>query len=169
MKSKTYLNQSLPCEFALAVVMDCRPVTSSAWGSKSWTARGVVCGQQYRDRGAEPVLIREQGEAKEYLFPGLMLRLYKDEAESYYHNLMAPEPQLYVVARADEDQGRMAPFHVTVSFDEANAYLEADDEVYNVQMPPEVAVWMEQFVVTHYVPEPRKKRKRQDWRGEGRR
>ena len=142
---------------------------SSRWAADSWAVKGVVCGDQYRHRGAGKVLLRERGEAREYLFSGLMLRLYRDEAESYYHNLMASSPQLYVVARTEESGGRIEPFHVTASFDEANAYLEVDDEVDSVTMPPEVAVWVERFVLDHYVPEPRKKRKRRDWRAEGRR
>lgn len=158
-----------PAEYGLAVMMLCRPVRNSPWATESWIASGVVCGDQYRERGGGPTLVRDSGSAKEYLFSGLRLKLYKDESESYYHNLMAPNPQLYVVARAAQDGGRMEPFHVSASFDEGNAYLEGDDEVYGVAMPPEVAVWMERFVLTHYVPEPRKKRKRRNWHEEGRR
>ncbi len=155
-------------DYALGVIMVARPAKSSPWGLKSWSARGVVCGEQYRDRSRAPRALRQCGEEEEYLFPGLELRLHKDEAESYYHNLMADSPQLYVIARIDENDQSMVPFHVSTSFDEANAYLEVDDEVYSVAMPPEVAVWMERFVLKHYVPEPRKKRKRRDWRREGR-
>lgn len=129
----------------------------------------MVCGDQYREGGDGPTLVRDTASAKEYLFSGLRLRLHKDESESYYHNLMASNPQLYVIARAAGDGERMEPFHVTASFDEGNAYLEADDEVYSVAMPPEVAVWIERFVLDHYVPEPRKKRKRRNWNEEGRR
>lgn len=158
-----------PSEYSLAVMMLCRPAKNSAWATESWTASGVVCGDHYRERGDGPTLVRDSGAVKEYLFSGLRLRLHKDESESYYHNLMAPNPQLYVVARAAQDGERVEPFHVTASFDEGNAYLEADDEVYSVAMPPEVVVWMEGFVLAHYVPEPRKKRKRRNWQEDGRR
>jgi hypothetical protein len=57
------------------------------------------------------------------------------------------------------------PFLVSLSFDEANAYLETDDvDVFPVAMPPELYRWIEAFVLAHYVPEPRRKRKRDDWR-----
>ena len=82
---------------------------------------------------------------------------------------MAPKPQLYVVARVHEGSGRVEPFHVSASFDEGNAYMEGEDEVFSVAMPPEIAVWVERFVITHYVPEQRKKRKRRNWHEESRR
>jgi len=91
--------------------------------------------------------------------------LYVDECESYYHNLLAKTPRCYVIARRDEDAVPV-PFLVSLSFDEAHAYLEADDEVFEVDMPPEIYRWTEAFVLHHYTPEKRVKRKRQNWRGE---
>ena len=89
--------------------------------------------------------------------------MYKDEAESYYHNLMAPNPCLYVILR-DNEQGQPEPFRVSASFDEANAYTEVDENAYPVAMPGELYNWVERFVLTHYVPEQRKKRKRKNWK-----
>ena len=52
---------------------------------------------------------------------------------------------------------------MTLCFDEANAYAEGDEDVHNVPMPPELMKWLEAFVIAHYVPEKRKKRKRREW------
>ena len=52
---------------------------------------------------------------------------------------------------------------VSLSFDEAHAYLEGDDTVYAVDIPPELYRWTESFVLTHYCPQQMKKRKRRDW------
>jgi hypothetical protein len=108
------------------------------------------------------VLIRSGADGEEFLWGGLEVQLYKDEAESYYHNLLAPTPQLYVITRPD-DQGRPAPFLVTASYDAANAYTEAQEDAYPTPLPAELYPWLERFVLTHYVPQPRHKRKRQNW------
>ena len=52
---------------------------------------------------------------------------------------------------------------LTLSFDEAHAYLEGDENLYTVPMPPEIYRWVEAYVLAHYVPEKRTKRKRRDW------
>jgi hypothetical protein len=51
-----------------------------------------------------------------------------------------------------------------MSFDEAHAYVEGDDEIYDVDIPPELYVWVEAYVLINYVAEKRKKRKRVDWK-----
>jgi hypothetical protein len=111
--------------------------------------------------------MRESGAVREHLVGGLSLRLHRDECESYYHNLASPRPQVYVMSRPDEVDGAPDPFQVSACFDEANAYAETDDDVHPVDMPAEVHAWVERFVLSHYVPEPRVKRKRRDWKKEG--
>jgi hypothetical protein len=41
--------------------------------------------------------------------------------------------------------------------------METDELVLDTTLPDALCVWLEQFVVTHYVPEAPKKRKRQKW------
>jgi hypothetical protein len=41
--------------------------------------------------------------------------------------------------------------------------METDDRVYSVPMPEQVHQQVERFVVENYVPEQKKKRKRQQW------
>jgi hypothetical protein len=50
-----------------------------------------------------------------------------------------------------------------MSFDEAHAYLEGDDEIYAVDVPGELYRWTEAYVIAHYFPEKKKKRKLRDW------
>jgi hypothetical protein len=52
---------------------------------------------------------------------------------------------------------------VSASFDEAHAYLEAEGDAEAVPMPPEIYQWVERFVLKHYVPERKVKRKRRNW------
>ena len=51
------------------------------------------------------------------------------------------------------------PVLVTLSFDEANAYGEGGATVYHVAIPAELYAWVERYVLTHYVPEKKYKRK----------
>jgi hypothetical protein len=53
---------------------------------------------------------------------------------------------------------------VTASYGEAASYSEVDENVYAVPIPPEIYLWIEAYVLEHYVPEKRRKRKRDDWK-----
>ena len=72
-----------------------------------------------------------------------------------------------MVAHTVADDGRPQPFLVSMSFDEAHAYLEGDDEIYAVDVPPELYRWTEAYVIANYFPEKKKKRKLRDWRAQG--
>ncbi len=56
------------------------------------------------------------------------------------------------------------PVLVTLSFDAGQAYLEGDETVYNVPLPPELYRATEAFVLAHYVPEKKNKRKLENWK-----
>ena len=88
----------------------------------------------------------------------------RDAAESYWHTLVGRRPSLYVACRGDLD-GAMKPCTVSADYDEAGAYMEADDTVFAVPIPPEVYRWLEAFVLRHYRPAPPRKRRRADWSG----
>ncbi len=155
--------EPLPHVFPVRILMRCQPVRDNPWIDHRWTAVGVTAGDPGGGErtGGQSV---ERGGEREVLFSGNQVALHRDECESYYHNLVAPEPQCYVIARADE-KGAPQPFLVSLSFDEANAYMETDDvEVYPVAMSPELYRWTEAFVLANFVPETRRKRKRDDWR-----
>jgi hypothetical protein len=109
------------------------------------------------------VKVIKRGEIEQVIYKNLKLRLFLDECESYYHNLMSPKPGCFVMARED-DNGRPVPFLVSLSFDEAHAYQEGDDLVYSVPIPAELYRWLEAYVIEHYVPIQRKKRKRKNWK-----
>ena len=108
---------------------------------------------------------------RHYLCGGLKVTLFKDECESYYHNLMSPQPGCYVVAaeaEAEADNEIPKPYLVSLSFDEVHAYLEGDEHVYAVEIPPELYKWTEAFVLTHYVATKKTKRKLKNWKSQPR-
>ena len=153
-----------PEQFWVSVVLQRRP-SKNRWLSHSWRVTGVVVNSQFNKQLSNPIQIRSTNDEADFLWHGLSVRLYKDEAEDYYHNLMAPEPHLYVITRTNE-QGMPEPFLVSASFDEAHAYMEGDEDAHPVPIPPELYGWIEQFVLMHYAPEPRKKRKRNNWKSD---
>lgn len=150
----------LPADFSLAILMASAPSTSP-WLDRQWDVLGVVAGA--RDATPGPRLVRREGEVDHYLNEGFRLRLHVDECESYYHNLRSPTPCCFVIATPD-DAGVPVPFLVSLSFDEANAYQEGEEQVFRVPLPPELYRWCEQFVLRHYVPTKKKKRRLKDWR-----
>lgn len=144
-----------PPHFPVTVLMEVRPVHGSRWITQSWAAVGVVVGER-GSTGWRQARESDESGVRELLFAGLHVRLHADECESYYHNLLSETPKLFVIAREDAVSGRPQPFQVTASFDEAHAYLEAEESVYEVPVPPEIYRAVEAFVLEHYVPEPRK-------------
>ena len=154
-------NQELPDKMPVSVIMEKRPC-DHAWADFSFEAVGVVISDQLQDRKLRR--IRQQDGVEQYLYSGLSVQLHEDECESYYHNLMSPQPGCYIVASEGEADNEVPePYLVSLSFDEANAYLEGDEQVYAVEIPPELYQWTEAFVLTHYIATKKTKRKLKNW------
>lgn len=155
-----------PEHFPVSVILESRPAVHTRWVDEVWSAVGIVVGSRDDTADGEPRLIHEDGGVRRYLCSGLQVALFADECESYYHNMMTETPRCYVVAHLDEEEteGRPDPFLVSMSFDEAHAYLEGDDEIYDVDIPPELYRWTEAFVLAHYFPEKKRKRKLKNWK-----
>lgn len=157
------LDTPLPEDFPVSVLLESRPANSE-WIDVVWQAVAVMIGSRTDQAGDQPRLVRTAGDVRQYLCSGLQVKLFKDECESYYHNLMSSTPRCYVVAHIEDVEDTPEPFLITMSFDEAHAYLECDDEIYDVDVPPELYRWTEAFILVHYAPEKRIKRKRKNWK-----
>jgi len=157
----------IPSSMTVSVIMESRP-SASRWIDEEWSVVGVTVGQYGDDvsKQSAKILIEQNG-MKQLIYSGFSLMLHKDECESYYHNLKSPEPGCYVIARNDGNEVPI-PYIVSLSFDEANAYLECEDTVFTTSVPPELYRWVEQFVLVNYVPEKRVRRKRKNWKNAGR-
>jgi hypothetical protein len=154
--------QQLPDKMPVSVVMEKRPC-DSVWADFSFAAVGVISGETSRDGQARKIY--QQDGIERYLYPGLSVQLYQDECESYYHNLMSPQPGCYIVAAEGEGDNEIPkPYLVSLSFDEVHAYLEGDEQVYAVEIPPELYKWTEAFVLTHYIATKKTKRKLNNWK-----
>ena len=164
-----------PNSYTVSVIMQSQPSTH-AWADEVWDARGIVASADVSNQSSDKknsaeenqVKVIEQGDKKQLIYSGLKIRLFLDECESYYHNLMSPEPGCFIVARYEDDEGnetdKPIPILASLSFDEAHSYLEGDDTVYAVPIPAELYRWAEVYVLENYVAEKRVKRKRVDWK-----
>lgn len=155
-------NQHLPDEMPISVVMEKRP-SDHQWVDFTYQAVGIVSEEHSQDRRITK--IHQQNSVEYYLFTGLSLKLFSDECESYYHNLMSPHPGCFIVAEETDDEDEIpTPYLVSLSFDEVHAYLEGDELVYAVEIPPELYKWTEAFILTHYIATKKTKRTLQNWK-----
>lgn len=145
--------------FPLAVLTRYVLTPDLAWSDGRWQVEGVVAGEQVDHGDGEPRQIHNEV----WLWPGLEVSLHKDQAESYYMNLVSEKPSVFLVC-THTPEGQLKPVLVTLSFDEAAAYEEGDQVIADAPMPAEIYQWLEAFVVAHYVPEKRRKRKRDNWK-----
>ena len=155
-------NNKLPDKLPISVIMEKRP-SDHAWVNFTYEAIGVVTSEHLQDD--QTTKIYERDGIERYLFSGLSLQLHLDECESYYHNLMSPHPGCFIVAGEPETSDEMPePYLVSLSFDEVHAYLEGDEVVYAVEIPPELYKWTEAYILTHYAATKKTKRKLKNWK-----
>ncbi len=163
----------VPTRFPVSVLMERRLARSGPWSEYQWECVAVTAGERIAGGESGMTLVSEDGDAARFLWSGMPVELHADGCESYWYNLQSETPYLFVICHRDEaaedDSMAVAPALVTASQDEANAHLESEDLVFSVPMPDQVVAWLEHYVVHHYVPVIKKKRKRRDWAEEGER
>ena len=64
--------------------------------------------------------------------------------------------------RADDREPAAQPVMVTVSYNEAGRFMDGGEQVDGVPLDPAIAAVVRAFVAAHYVPEPRRKVRRND-------
>lgn len=140
----------------IAVVMQRRRL-DNPWQSEKWEAVEVRPGRRDAAAGEPQLLEREEGRER-WLWEGLEITLYTDEAEGYLMNVGSPEPRVFVCWRLDKDRAR--PEMATVSYSEASRWIEGSESVDGVPLAPELVPWIRSFAERHYRPEPKRKRRR---------
>lgn len=115
--------------------------------------------------GSEARVLRDDGKHALLVFPGLPVTLHRDEGEGYYLNLTSGAPAWFLMWRVvDADPSALAPQFVTLSYNEAGRLLDAQEQVDNVPLQPEVRDWLQAFADAHYEPEARRRRRPQSFR-----
>jgi len=141
----------------VSVVIERRAVNSQ-WIDHVWRPVGVLP-VAANDHGR---LLAEGEGWTQYHGGTLDIELFRGETEGYRNNLSQTPPMVYVVLRKNEDEEGLEyePFLATVCPYEAMGYSEDNDEtVEGVPMPPEVVIWVQDFVTRHHVDTPFVKRK----------
>lgn len=150
--------------FPVSIVMQHRRVENNIWLSEKWEVEAVVSGGETASGVPKRNVLRIGNDDEKYIWSNYHIVLHKDQAESYYFNIISDTPFVFVVCTDEEDDGELVPFTVSVNYDEAASNIEVDNDVFQVPMPAEIYKWVEAFVLNNYVPEKRKKRKLVNWK-----
>jgi hypothetical protein len=140
----------------VAVVME-REAEPNQWEDWRFSVVDVLV-----DEGGlgESRVLRDDGKRRQALHAGFELALFQDEGEGYYLNLTSGSPVWFVMWRVDEGDASLAtPQVVSLSYNEAGRWLDAQERVDNVPLPTVVRDWLQAYTDAHYRPEP-KQRKR---------
>ena len=161
MAENTSPNRLAP--YPVAVIME-RVRLENRWATERWEVKGVVRDPEPPGSGERIIVSDER--ATQILFPGFMLRLHPDEAEGYLYNITSPQPKVFVMWRVGED-GIARPESLTVSYHEGARWMDSEETVGGVALPPDLLAWIAEFGAAHYTPEIKKKKRYASSRDKG--
>ena len=144
----------------------------SRWQSHRWVLEQVVLNEVVAPEGSTQAglsdkksqLLSKNESSERWLHSGYSAELFTDDAEGYYLNVTTDAPCWFVLWRMEEEAGITdepiaKPEMVSLSYHDAGRWLDAQETVEQVPLPPEVVAWLLAFVDEHHVMET-KKRKR---------
>jgi len=109
-----------------------------------------------------------EGEGVEHwLFPGMVIELFRDDAEGLFLNLSTERPAVWVMWRPDESgaaDALPAPQIVTLSYTDAGRWLDAQERVDQVPASGAMVDWLRAFVTEHYQPEAKRRKRPESFR-----
>ncbi len=156
----------------VSVIMRREPIVGamSRWQSHRWVLEDVVLEDEASTVASEKnaLLISKNDSAERWKHAGYKAELFTDDTEGYYLNVTTDAPCWFVLWRMEEiaevgagvtDEPIAIPEMVSLSYHDAGRWLDAQETVEQVPLPPEVVVWLQAFVDEHHVAEI-KKRKR---------
>ena len=98
--------------------MERRAKQRDRWRFMEWEAAGVLTGEEHLRDSPQRMVIHEDEDSQRILWTNFTVELFKDAAESYWSNLMAEHPSMFIVCRRTETDDEPEPFLVTVDYDE---------------------------------------------------
>ena len=144
----------------------------SRWQSHRWVLEQVVLHEEVVQEVSlqaglsdkKSHLLSKNESAERWLHSGYSAELFTDDAEGYYLNVTTDAPCWFVLWRMEEEAGITdepiaKPEMVSLSYHDAGRWLDAQETVEQVPLPPEVITWLQAFVDEHFVMET-KRRKR---------
>ncbi|MBE7940977.1 MULTISPECIES: DUF3305 domain-containing protein [Ramlibacter] len=150
----------------VAVLMR-REKLDNRWQPWRWSVAEVVPAQPAF--GDAPRLLLQDEAGARWLHPGFAVELFPDDTEGYYLNASTPQPSWFVLWRMDEPQPGgeeplARPVAVSLSYHDAGRWLDAQESVDAVPVPPEVADWLREYVALNWQPEPRRRQRPESFR-----
>ena len=140
--------------FPICVVME-RIATTNRWQSEKWQLAGVLPDDR---RTTQPRMLIEREGLLQKIHPGYSLVIHADEGEGYYLNITSPEPRVFVTWRMSEDESEAVPHMVTLSYNEAARWMDAQEHVDSVAIPEDIYSELVEWVAGHYQPPEKKLR-----------
>ncbi len=145
----------------VGIIVERRDI-DSRWVDYTWEPVAVIPGAAPLEDASEWTPLRQGDGWQHFLIGTLEIELFRRETEGYRANLSNTPPHVYVVLTrgTEADEPEIMPFLATVCPYEAESYTEGDEEIVEgVPMPDEIGAWVQQFIDSHHVDEPFKKRK----------
>ena len=140
----------------------------SRWQSHRWVLDDVILESEASIEAVDKtaLLLSKDGSNERWKHSFYKAELYADDAEGYYLNVTTNAPCWFVLWRMEEeaniaDEPIAKPEMVSLSYHDAGRWLDAQETVEQVPLPPEVITWLKAFVDQYHVNE-LKKRKRPD-------
>jgi hypothetical protein len=137
------------------------------WQSHRWVLADVL--PQEAGFGDAPRCLRQTDDEELWLYPGLQLALFTDDAEGYWLNQTSPTPCFFVMWRLQEQElgqaPRAVPQALSLSYHDAGRWLDAQETVDNVPAPAEVVAVLKSFTDAFYEPEVKKRQRPQSFKG----
>jgi hypothetical protein len=149
----------------VAAILARKEISRSGWSLVNWEGVAVLAGERFAAGTARGERLHEDEKGAQYLWDGLRLELFRDAAETYWFNLTGTRPSLFIICQ-EHDGGELVPVSVTADHADSTSAVEADCKVFAVPIPEAVLPQLEEFVMTHFKPEPPRKRRRQEWTDE---
>ena len=140
---------------------------SSRWQPWRWVLAEVVA--QGEGFGRAPRLLYKNDNEERWLHPGYRVELFQDDAQGYYLNSSTEAPCWFVLWRMEEEAGLAdepiaRPEMVSLSYHDAGRWLDAQETVEQVPVPPEVLEWLLTFVAEHHVIETKRRKRPESFR-----
>ena len=140
--------------YRVAVVMEKVP-TANRWQSERWQIAAVLPDEgQY----LTPTVIESAAGCIKVAHPGYEMAIFRDEGEGYFLNIHAPEPSIFATWRWNADETDAIPHAVTLSYNEAARWMDAQEKVERVPMPAGLHETLSAWVEANYKPPVKKER-----------
>lgn len=143
--------------FPISIVME-RIAVQSRWVSHKWQLAGVLPETVTVAASVAPRVLVDRDGLRQVMFPGFVVVIYPDEAEGYFLNITSAEPRIFVMWRLNEDETDAAPHSVTLSYNEAGRWMDAQEKVESVDIPDNIFADLVEWVKDNYRPPEKKER-----------